>query len=109
MKKNLKQRACERIELKVPALVRSSTSSNGKHHHLFLTRDISNQGAYFNTMEPETMEGPVEIEMVLEITGSHDQVNYVYMTTSGNIVRREERGLAVMFNDESRLMPFQIN
>ena len=109
MKKSLKQRACERIEMKVPALVRPSTSSIGEHHHLFLTRDISNRGAYFNTLAPVALEGPVEIEMVLEITGSNDQVSYVYMTTSGDIVRHEERGLAVMFNEESRLMPFQIN
>lgn len=109
MKKHLKQRACDRIELKVPALIRESSGTNGKHHHLLLTRDISNKGAYFNTMEPEAFAGPVEVEMLLEIPGSDNQVNYVYMTTSGDIVRREKRGLAVVFNEESKLVPFHIN
>jgi len=60
-------------------------------------------------MEPEALDGPVEVEMLLEIPGSDNQSNYVHITTSGEIVRREKRGLVVVFNEESKLIPFQIN
>ncbi len=108
MKKNLKQRACKRIELKIPALVRQTTTKYAKHHQLLLTRDISDKGAYFNTMEPDAFVGTVEIELLLTIADRDEQYNYVYMTTSGEIVRREKLGLAVIFNDDSRLVLFHI-
>lgn len=108
MKNNLNQRACKRIELKVPALVRQVPTVNDKHHQLLLTRDISDKGAYFNTMEADAFAGTVEIELLLAIAGRDDKYNYVYMTTSGEIIRREKLGLAVIFNDDCRLVHFHM-
>lgn len=108
MKKNIKQRVCQRFELKVPALVRQATKQNSKHHQLLLTRDISDKGAYFNTMEAEAFSGTVEIELLLIIAGRDEEYNYVYMTASGEIIRREKMGLAVIFNDDCRLVHFHM-
>ena len=106
MKKLSERRETERFGLKVPAIVRQISESNGKRHHLLLTRDISNQGAYFNAIDDFTYEGPVEVEVLLKVPGEEDDGNYVYMQTCGEVVRREETGLAIRFNGESSLKPF---
>ena len=101
-------RMFERFDLKAPAFIKSS-NHNGIDHHLLLTRDISNGGAYFNTMESVRYQGHVQVELLFEVTNDDNRINYVYMTVSGEVVRHDESGLAVSFNEDSTLMPFNIN
>lgn len=104
-----KLRDFKRFDLMAPATIKQSANENGEHHHLLLTRDISSKGAYFRTMDPTAYEGRVQVELLLQITDSDKHVNYVYMTTTGEIVRRDERGLAILFDEDAMLKPFHIN
>ena len=104
-----KKRAFERFDLTAPATIRQPANENGEHHHLLLTKDISSKGAYFSTMEPASYEGHVQVELLLQVTDSDNHVKYVYMTTTGEIVRRDERGLAIQFDEDAMLKPFHIN
>mgnify|MGYP006304822111 CR=1 FL=1 len=110
MAKYSKQRAFQRFVLTAPATIRQPTGENGKHHHLLLTKDISCKGAYFNTMEPASYAKYVQIELLLQVADDSDHhVKYVYMTTTGEIVRHDARGLAIQFDDDAMLKPFHID
>ncbi|HMB16012.1 MAG TPA: PilZ domain-containing protein [Pelovirga sp.] len=109
MPKFSKQRAFERFELMAPATIRQPANTNGEHHHLLLTKDISCKGAYFSTMGAASYERYVQVELLLQITDSDHQVKYVYMTTTGEIIRRDQQGLAIQFDDDAILKPFYIN
>ncbi|MFO7813524.1 MAG: PilZ domain-containing protein [Pelovirga sp.] len=109
MPKYSKQRAFERFDLMAPATIRQPSGENGKHHHLLLTKDISCKGAYFSTMEPTSYERHVQVELLLQVTDSDHHVRYVYMTTTGAIVRHDERGLAIQFDEDAMLKPFHIS
>lgn len=109
MENEHERRTCRRFEMTLPAtVIRPSSSFYGDMHHLMLTRDISHAGAYFSLMKPFSCEGPVRIELLLEVAGGRTPGMYVYMTASGEIVRRDERGLAVIFHEDFRLAPFPI-
>ena len=103
-----KLRAFKRFDLTVPATIRQSGNENGKDHHLLLTKNISSKGAYFSTMEPASYSGHVQVELLLQVTDSDNHRNYVYMTTTGEIVRCDEQGLAVQFDEDAMLKPFHI-
>jgi len=101
-------RKFDRYEVRAPAVVRQATG-NGVKHHLLLTRDISEGGAYFNTMEPRAYSGRVQIELLLEVTGNDNEVNYTYMTVNGEVVRHDDMGIAVSFKGDSKLTTFHVN
>jgi len=102
------ERKFERYHVRAPAMIRQMVG-NGIDHHLLLTRDISEGGAYFNTFEPQAYSGQVQIELLLEVTGSDNEVNYTYMTVNGEVIRHDAKGLAVSFTGESRLKRFNIS
>lgn len=108
MKQISERRETERFDLKVPAIIRHISKKNRKSHHLLLTRDISNKGAYFNAIEDFSYDGPVEVEVLLKVPGGEDEGNYVYMKSCGEVVRCDATGLAVKFSGESSLKPFYI-
>lgn len=100
------QRATQRFDLKAPAIIKQSTAENGQQHHLLLTRDLSSKGAYFITMYPVSYDGQVEIELLLQVTNDNNLTHYVHVLTCGEVIRHDEQGLAVRFDDDVKLMPF---
>ena len=108
MPKYAMQRAFERFDLIAPATISQGANANGKHH-LLLTKDISCKGAYFSTMEPTSYESHVQVELLLQVTDSDHHIKYVYLTTTGEIVRHDERGLAIQFDEDAMLKPFHIS
>lgn len=105
MKRGVERRGSKRFEVKVPAIIsHPAGDGKGKECHMLLTRDISNSGAYLTMMKPIFYDGPMEIEILLEV--STERKHYVCMTTNGKIVRRTETGIAVNFDEEFSLSPF---
>lgn len=102
------RRSSQRFDMIRPAIVKPCTGANGSRRHLLLTRDISDHGAYFNSLEPMDYAGQVEVEVLFDIPGSGDHENYVHLTMIGEVVRADATGLAVRFNTKSSLKPFHI-
>jgi len=100
------KRLLERFELKLPALVHLPVRTNGNGYHLLLTRNVSSGGAYFHTMEPLSCNGQVHVEMLFKVKTSDNQIKYSYVATTGEVVRRDETGIAVRFDDEYTLSPY---
>lgn len=82
MENEIERRSSKRFEVKLPSTLIYPTGENkGVEYHFLLSRDISSNGAYFNTVKPITYDGPVQIEILIEV--SKESNHYVYMTTSG--------------------------
>jgi len=99
-------RLFERYELKVPALLHPSSDATFKQNCLVLSRDISCGGAYFHTSEPQSYSGRVQVEMLMKIPTQDEQPKYIYMTTTGEVMRHEATGVAIKFDDSYSLSPF---
>ena len=108
MMEQQERRFIQRFDMQQPAIVRPCTGTNDSERQLLLTRDISDQGAYFNSMEPLAYTGQVEVEVLINVPGGDDRGNYLSMIMRGEVVRCEATGLAVRFKEESSLKPFHI-
>ncbi|HER62628.1 MAG TPA: PilZ domain-containing protein [Desulfobacteraceae bacterium] len=109
MENVLERRAYKRFEMNLPAtIIQSSPPANGDNYHLLLTKDISHNGAYFKMMKPFSFKGPVLVEILLEVAGGCDRCIYLYLVASGEVVRCDDSGLAVIFNEDFMLDPFHI-
>jgi hypothetical protein len=100
------RRLVERYELKVPARLYPPVDGDSSHTRFVLTRDISSSGAYFHTLEPDAYADRVQVELLLEVPAFDNRSNYMYMNTSGEVLRRDATVLAVKFTEESNLKPF---
>jgi len=109
MGNELERRACKRFEMNLPAtIIQPSSDVNGNNYHLLLTRDISHNGACFKMLEPFSCEGAVRVEILLEVTRGCDRCMYLYLVASGEVVRCDDSGLAVSFNEDFMLKPFPV-
>lgn len=109
MENELERRAYKRFEMNLPATITQlSSPANGNNYHLLLTRDISHNGACFKMMKPFSFKGPVQVEILLEVAGGCDRCMYLYLVASGEVVRCDDSGLAVVFNEDFMLEPFHI-
>lgn len=109
MENELDRREFRRFDMKLPATISAmSSAKKGHNYHLLLTRDISHNGAYFNMMQPVSCDGPVQVEILLEVPTDCKNCIYLYLVANGKVVRREDSGLAVMFSEDFMLKPFQI-
>jgi hypothetical protein len=106
MAKELERRAYIRYDMKLPATIQPVPGNDENEYHLLLTRDISHMGAYFNMMKTFPYDGQIQVEILIEVSNHRNQSIYLYMTTSGEVVRCDESGLAVSFDEDFRLSPF---
>lgn len=110
MENELERRAYKRFEMNLPAtIIQPSSAVNGNNYHLLLTKDISHNGAYFKMMKPFSFKGPVQVEILLEVAGGCDRCMYLYLVARGEVVRCDDSGLAVIFQEDFILEPFHIH
>jgi hypothetical protein len=100
------RRLVERYDMKVPARLYPPANGDDTHPRFVLTRDISSNGAYFHTKEPDSYAHRVQVELLLQVPSLDDGVKYMYMNTSGEVLRRDEAGIAVRFDDDHSFVPF---
>ncbi|RPI70039.1 MAG: PilZ domain-containing protein [Geobacteraceae bacterium] len=97
------QRRLERFGLKLPALLQSPSEDNRTPPRMLLTRDISSNGAYFHTAEPHSYANQVQVKLILKVPTFDNGIGHVFLTTTGEVIRRETSGLAVKFDDGHKL------
>lgn len=103
MRKSRKERRnLDRLELEVPALIQAS---GGDHtdHRILLTKDISSNGAFFQTTAAHSYDCRIDVKLLLKVPSLDSDVKYVCLTTTGEVLRRDSTGLAVRFGDDYQL------
>jgi len=95
----------ERFSLKLPAQISATEDSGGKAL-VAETKEISSVGAFFEIDQPIQVGAEVEIELVLsleklkQLQGKHARIKI-----SGLVVRADEKGMAVCFDEDYEISP----
>jgi hypothetical protein len=105
-KKMKERRRFERYSLTLPARLESDGGAGGIPEGL-MTSNISAGGAYVMMTEPLTQGMEVRMEVILPFNNLKKvkvEKDACVMIT-GTVVRAEEAGIAVQFNDDCSIMP----
>ncbi len=99
------RRKLYRFDLRVPAKIEAV----GEDHHQqklgLLTKNISADGAFFDTTNPLPKGTQVEIDLVLErrVRDLPDIQSHIKL--SGAVLRLESTGMAILFDRDYKIMP----
>jgi hypothetical protein len=101
------KRMMQRFTLEVPARISFAEHPQQKGIEL-LTRNISAGGAFFKTDDPLPVGTELTMEVLLPLNGIKKvkgEKSAVKLT--GSIIRSEEKGMAVCFDEEYQILPLQ--
>ena len=96
------RRKLQRFDLRAQTTIQARMEKGTKTLTL-MTKDISSAGTYVLTPHPLPEGIPVHLEMLLtpealrSIVGASGAIR---VTVNGTVVRREETGMAIRFNDD---------
>jgi len=101
------RRKLDRFDLRVPAKI----EAKGEDHHqqkevlCLLTKNISADGAFFDTTNPLPKGTQVEIDLVLERRVGDLPDIQSHIKLSGAVLRPESTGMAILFDRDYKIMP----
>lgn len=102
------RRRRERFTFELPAQI--LVGKNG-HSESFesRTRDVSSGGAFFETDQPLAIGTELKIELVLSLEKLRKiQGKHALIKLSGKVVRTEEGGVGVCFDESYRISPLEV-
>ena len=102
----IEKRKVERFDLQLEAFV--SLPGEASHADIgnLVTRDISMSGVFLVTDTPLPVGAKVNVDMILTLGGRKKQNSQqAWIKASGKILRTDNQGMAVGFDDRSRILP----
>ncbi|MBW2608786.1 MAG: PilZ domain-containing protein [Deltaproteobacteria bacterium] len=103
------KRVFERFELKVPARVEVEGGPGQGEEISLLTSNICAGGAFFHTKDPIPEGTKVQLEFVLSIDKLKEILDSeCRIKVEGKVVRTEEAGIAVRFDDDYEIEPVKV-
>jgi len=103
------KRKVERFSLKLPGRIFMAEGDGNRILEL-LTRDISAGGAFFYTDQPLPLGTEVKIDLVLPLNELKKlESNKALIKVTGTVIRCEDTGMAVCFNQDYQLSPLSVN
>ncbi len=111
---SVEKRALKRFELEVPARIKVTSPEREGEPLDLLTSDISSGGAFFHTSQPLEEGTDVKVDLILpikklmkEIEGAEGNFEHTYVKISGKVLRTESRGMAIIFDEDYEIRPWQ--
>jgi hypothetical protein len=102
----IEKRKVERFDLQLEAFVSLSGNVSQNQRESLITRDISMCGAFLITDRPLPVGSKVCVDMVLTLEGQKKQnAQKAWIKASGKVLRSDNEGMAVGFDDQSRILP----
>jgi hypothetical protein len=102
------RRHIERFTLEIPARVVISTNDNKKEIMELRTVNISSGGAFFHTDQNVPEGTTVQADLILDTDRLKELLGSMsYIRVSGQVVRVEDEGIAVSFDNRYEIMPFK--
>jgi hypothetical protein len=102
----IEKRKVERFDLQLEAFVSLSGNVSQNQRESLITRDISMCGAFLITDRPLPVGSKVCVDMVLTLEGQKKQTaQKAWIKASGKVLRSDNEGMAVGFDDQSRILP----
>ena len=102
----IEKRKVERFDLQLEAFVSFPGESSHTDVGTLITRDISMNGVFLITDTPLPVGAKVNVDMILTLGGKKKQNSQkAWIKASGKILRTDNQGMAVGFDDKSRILP----
>ena len=102
----IEKRRVERFDLQLEAFVSLPGEPSHTDMGNLVTRDISMNGVFLITDTPLPVGAKVNVDMVLTLGGKKKQNSQqAWIKASGKILRTDNQGMAVGFDDKSRILP----
>jgi hypothetical protein len=104
----IEKRRVRRFDLKLKACVRAAADAAEPAEAFELTtRDISTGGAFLYTSTPLTVGTAVDVHLILAPEREKSQgMKKAWVQVSGSVLRIDEDGMAVCFDDDSKILPY---
>ena len=101
------KRKVERFDLNLKAYVSEAGDSLPAKAASLVTRDISMSGAYLLTGNPLPAGAKVNLDLILSLVDLNKQGDRsALIKVSGAVLRAEPAGMAICFDNNSKIMPF---
>jgi len=106
----IEKRRVKRFDLKLKACVRAAADAEESAEAVELTtRDISTGGAFLYTSTPLTVGTAVDVNLILAPEREKPQgMKKAWIQVSGSVLRTDEHGMAVCFDDDSKILPYSV-
>ena len=102
----IEKRKVERFDLQLEAFVSLPGESSHTDTGNLVTRDISMNGVFLITDKPLPVGARVNVDMILTLGGKKKQdAQQAWIKASGKILRTDNQGMAVGFDNKSRILP----
>lgn len=100
------QRKMERFNLQLPATLTLARDKSECDVMELLTSDVCAGGAFFETNQPLPLGTEVSIDLVLPLDELKKlQAGKAHIKLSGAVIRIEERGMAICFEEGFKIRP----
>jgi len=104
------KRKLERFDLQVPAKIEVVKRDREKGMLDLLTSNISSGGAFLHTTQPFPQGTEVKIDLVLpleKLKKLENGVQQAYIKVKGTVLRTESTGMAISFDEDYQIRPWQ--
>ncbi len=102
----IEKRKVERFDLELEAFVSIPGETDQPDMGNLVTRDVSMSGVYLVTDTPLPIGSRVNVDMILTLGGRKKQnAQQAWIKASGKVLRTDNQGMAVSFDDQSRILP----
>ena len=102
----IEKRSVERFDLQLEAFVSLPGSVSQNEAESLVTRDISMCGAFLITDRPHPVGSKICVDMILTLEGQKKQdAQQAWIKASGKVLRTDNEGMAVGFDNQSRILP----
>jgi hypothetical protein len=99
------KRSMERFGLELKARVSLRTNDRDRKWISVITSNICAGGTFLETRHPFRIGAKLNFEAVLPLSGKTSKLKNALIKTSGVVIRTEEVGMALRFNDEYEILP----
>jgi len=101
------KRKVERFDLNLKAYVTETDGSLPARAASLVTRDISMSGAFLITDHPLPAGAKVSVDLILSLIDLKKQgARTALIKVTGEVLRKEPEGMAICFENNSKIMPF---
>ena len=102
----IEKRKVQRFDLELEAFVSMPGETSQTDMGNLVTRDVSMSGVYLLTDSPLPVGSKVNVDMILTLGGRKKQnAQQAWIKASGKVLRTDNQGMAVSFDDQSRILP----
>jgi hypothetical protein len=102
----IEKRKVERFDLQLEALISLPGEAPHADTGSLFTRDISMNGVFLITETPLPVGAKINVDMILTLGGGKKQDSQqAWIKASGKVLRTDNQGMAVGFDDKSRILP----